>query len=99
MTHLPNSQGNPATEKRNISVKVTSGTDAVSGASVSISKNNKVVASSTTGSAGGCTLSNVEDGTYIIIVNKEGFVEYRDTITTSVDNTSLMIELTQTSTP
>lgn len=95
---LPNNEENPENtqtpEKRNISVSVSDGTDAVSGASVSLSKNGTVVASSTTGSAGGCTLSNVEDGTYTVTVTKDGFSDYSDTVTTSVDNTSLTIELT-----
>lgn len=95
MTHLPNLEEIP--EKRNISVSVTDGTDPVSGASVKLLKNNEVVASSTTGSAGGCTLSNVEDGSYTISVLKDGFVEYTDTVVTSSDNATLTIELTATS--
>ena len=91
---------NPETpEKRNISVSVSDGTNAVSGASVKLYKNNTVVASSTTGSAGGCTLSNVEDGSYTVTVIKDGYSDYTDNITTSVDNASLTIELTPTSSP
>lgn len=91
---------NPETpEKRNISVSVSDGTNAVSGASVTLYKNNTVVASSTTGSAGGCTLSNVEDGSYTVTVIKDGYSDYTDNITTSVDNASLTIELTPTSSP
>lgn len=99
MTHLPENQGNPETnpEKRNISVRVTDGTDAISGASVSLFRNNTVIASSTTGSAGGCTLSNVEDGSYTLLVTKTGFNDYTESVTTSVDNASLTIELTATS--
>lgn len=97
MTHLPNSVVNP--EKRNISVTVTDGTDPVSGATVTLSKNNTTVTSSRTGTAGGCTLSDVEDGSYTITVSKDGFSEYTDTITTSVDNTSINIVLTATSSP
>lgn len=100
MTHLPNNGVNPeTTEKRNISVSVTDGTNPISGASVKLMKNNTLIKSSTTGSAGGCNLTNVEDGTYTIQVTKEGFVEYSDTVTTSVDNASLTIELTAISSP
>ena len=95
MTHLPDIEENP--EKRNISVSVTDGTNPVSGASVTLTKNNETIASSTTGSAGGCTLSNVEDGSYTITVTKDGFVDYTDTVVTSSDNASLTIELTATS--
>lgn len=95
MTHLPDSEEIP--EKRNISVSVTDGTNPVSGASVSLTKNSEIIASSTTGSAGGCTLSNVEDGSYTITVTKDGFVDYTDTVVTSSDNASLTIELTATS--
>ena len=95
MTHLPEIEENP--EKRNISVSVTDGTNPVSGASVTLTKNNETIASSTTGSAGGCTLSNVEDGSYTITVTKDGFVDYTDTVVTSSDNASLTIELTATS--
>lgn len=101
MTHLPNNEEKPETPqiipKRNISVSVSDGTEPVSGAKVTLSKNNSSTFSSTTGSAGGCTLSNVEDGTYTITVIKDGFVEYTDTIITSIDNVSLIIELTPTS--
>ena len=95
MTHLPDIEEIP--EKRNISVNITDGTDPVSGASVVLTKNNETIASSTTGSAGGCTLNNVEDGSYTITVTKDGFVDYTDTVVTSSDNASLTIELTATS--
>ena len=95
MTHLPDSEEIP--EKRNISVSVTDGTNPVSGASVSLTKNSEIIASSTTGSAGGLTLSNVEDGSYNITLTKDGFVDYTDTVVTSSDNASLTIELTATS--
>lgn len=99
MTHLPNSQGNLEKPKRNIKIRVTDGTNPVKGAIVKLVKNNKTIASSKTGSAGGCTLSNVEDGSYTISVTKIGFVDYSDTVTTSVDNSSLIIELTPNTNP
>ena len=101
--NLPDLGGNPETpqtpEKRNISVSVTDGANPVSGVNVSLTKNNETIASSTTGSAGGCTLSNVEDGSYTLIAIKEGYSEYTDTVTTSIDNASLTIQLTPTSSP
>ena len=97
MKVLPDTQETP--EKRNISVSVSDGTDPVSGATVTLTKDGATVVTGTTGSAGGCTLSNVEDGSYTITVTKDGFTDYTDTVTTSVDNASLTIELTATSTP
>ena len=97
--HLPDSEVTPEIISRNISVSVTDGTNPVSGATVTLSKNNETITSSRTGSAGGCTLTNVEDGNYIINVVKEGYNEYTENITTSVDNDSLTIQLTPTSSP
>ena len=81
-------------EKRNISVNVTDGNNPVQSATVELVKDGNTIASSTTGSAGGCTLTNVEDGSYVINVTKEGFVTYSKSVTTSVDNNELSIELT-----
>ena len=93
--NLPESGVIPEIISRNISVSVNDGTDPVSCATVSLLKNNNLVTSSRTGTAGGCTLSNVEDGSYTLTVTKEGYNEYSDSITTSVDNASLIIKLTQ----
>ena len=90
------------TPKRSISVTVTDGTDPVNGASVVLTKSSETIASSTTGSSGGCTLQNVEDGTYTLTVTKDGFTDYTSSVTTSENNTTLSVELTattQTSTP
>ena len=89
------------TPKRSISVSVTDGTDPVNGASVVLTKNSETIASSTTGSSGGCTLQNVEDDTYTLTVTKDGFTDYTSSVTTSENNTTLSVELTttQTSTP
>ena len=84
-------------EKRNISVNVTDGNNPVQSATVELVKDGKTITSSTTGSAGGCTLTNVEDGSYVINVTKEGFEIYSESVTTSVDNDELSIELTASS--
>jgi len=83
--------------KRSISVTVTDGSDPVNTASVVLTKSSETIASSTTGSSGGCTLQNVEDGTYTLTVTKEGFTDYTASVTTSEDNTSLSVTLTATS--
>lgn len=91
-----NNSSSQTTPKRDISVTITDGTNAVEGASVVLSKNSTSVADGETGSAGGCTLKNVEDGTYTITVTKQGFTEYTDSVTTSENNASLSITLTAT---
>ena len=74
----------------NISVSVTDDTDSpVSGVSVSIGD-----VTGTTGSAGGCTLSNVPSGSTTVIATKDGYVEYNENISISTDTTSLSIVLT-----
>jgi len=65
----PSNEVNP--EKRNISVNVTDGSNPISNVPVGLFDIDAVagdspVKSCTTGSAGGCTLQNVEDGEYIL---------------------------------
>lgn len=48
----------------------------------------------TTGSAGGCTISGVLDGSYTITVVAEGFEDYSDTIVVDESHTSFTITLT-----
>ncbi|MBE6508258.1 MAG: carboxypeptidase regulatory-like domain-containing protein [Methanobrevibacter sp.] len=84
------SQVNPETVDLSISVKDDQDSP-VSGATVSIDE-----ISSTTGSAGGCTLSNVPTGIQTITVTKEGYDEYSDSITVSTENISFDIILTPT---
>ncbi len=76
---------------RNISVNVTDGTGAVSGASVVFDDDTENA--KTTGSAGGCT-GKLTDGEHTITVTKEGFVDKTETITVSEDDTSFTITLT-----
>ena len=47
--------------------------------------------SGTTGSAGGCSISGVLDGSYTISVVAEGFVDYSDTIVVDESHTSFNI--------
>lgn len=47
----------------------------------------------TTGSAGGCTITGVLDGTYTISVVAEGFENYSNTITVNENTTSFDISL------
>lgn len=83
---LPNSQVNP--ETTNLSVTVTDGTNPIEGATVSIDE-----ISSTTGSAGGCTLQDVPEGSQIITVIATGYNDYTDTIEVSSLNNEITIIL------
>ncbi|MGN0177193.1 MAG: PEGA domain-containing protein [Methanobrevibacter sp.] len=58
------------------------------GASVSINE-----ISSTTGSAGGCTLNNVPIGAQTIIVTASGYENYSETINVSNENITFEIKL------
>ena len=80
---------NPETENISITVQ-DSEEQPISGATVSIGQ-----ISSNTGVAGGCTLQNVPVGTQTIIVTKEGYQEYTDTISISSNDNSFTINLTE----
>ena len=76
-------------EKRNLSISVTDGENAIEGASVAIGD-----ITGTTGNAGGCTLSNVLDGEHTITATKEGYENYSDTITSDSTHSSFTITMT-----
>ena len=50
----------------------------------------------TTGSAGGCTLSNVPYGNVTVTAVKEGYESYSQSLTVDDSTTSLQITLTET---
>lgn len=81
----------PVNLNRSISVNVTDGTDAVSGAKVVF--DDDADNTKTTGSAGGCT-ANLTDGEHTIAVSADGYTTYTNTITVSEDNTAFSIVLT-----
>ncbi|MBQ6345010.1 MAG: carboxypeptidase regulatory-like domain-containing protein [Methanobrevibacter sp.] len=83
---LPETEENP--ETTNLSVTVTDGTNPVEGANVSIEE-----ITSTTGSAGGCTLQNVPTGSQTIHVTATGYTDYTDTITVSSQDNTITITL------
>lgn len=51
----------------------------------------------TTGSAGGCSITGVLDGSYTVTVTAEGFEDYSDTIVVDESHTSFNISLTAAS--
>lgn len=76
-------------EKRNLSISVNDGENAIEGASVAIGD-----ITGTTGNAGGCTLSNVLDGEHTITATKEGYENYSATITSDSTHSSFTITMT-----
>ncbi|MBP5422945.1 MAG: carboxypeptidase regulatory-like domain-containing protein [Paludibacteraceae bacterium] len=77
---------------QSISFTINDGTDPISGASVVIGGVSK-----TTGSAGGCTFDNIEEGTVSVEVSKDGFTTKTEEITVDSEHTSFTISLEATS--
>lgn len=83
-----NSNANtPSTQ--NISFTINDGTNAIEGASVVIGETTK-----TTGSAGGCTFNDIEEGTVSVEVSATGYTTKTETITVDSTHTSFTISLT-----
>ena len=80
-------------EKVDISVTVTDGKDPIESVSVTLTANESTVSTGNTGSAGGCTLSNVPLGSYIVTASKTGYTEYTDTLTVTKETTTLAITM------
>ena len=94
MTHLPDTGENPEKPKRNISVSVNDGTNPVGSVDVILEDADKNQYTGKTGSAGGCTIKDVPDGSYTVVANATGYVEYAGTLTVSESSTTLSITLT-----
>lgn len=78
----------------NISVSVSDGTDPLENVDVTLDDGENEY-SGKTGSAGGCTISNVPEGTYNVTASKTGYNEYTGTMNVSEENTNLTITMTQ----
>lgn len=76
---------------RDISFTINDGTDPIEGASVKIGSETK-----TTGSAGGCTFTGVEEGTVSVEVSKEGYTTKTESITVDSEHTAFTISLVAT---
>lgn len=80
---------------RDLSFTVNDGTNPIGGATVTIGAK-----TGTTGSAGGCTITGVEEGTNISVeVSKEGYTTKTETITVDSEHTAFTISLTEVSSP
>lgn len=86
---LPVVEETPATT-HNINFTINDGTNAVQGATVTIGETSK-----TTGSAGGCSFNDVEEGTVTVTVAKEGYTTKTEVITVDEEHTSFIITLTE----
>lgn len=73
---------------RNISFTINDGTDPIQSATVKIGTETK-----TTGSLGGCTFNDIEDGTISVEVSKEGYATKTESITVDETHTSFTISL------
>ena len=83
------------TVARNISCSVTDGTDPLEGVDVILEDADETQYTGRTGSAGGCTISNVPEGTYNVTATKNGYTEYTGNITVDEEHTTLAITLTE----
>ena len=88
----------PPSKFVDISVTVTDGKDPVESATVTLTSTGRERSKTgTTGSAGGCTLRDVEPGTYVVTATAEGYNSYTAAEYLVVTgNTSLNIVLTKT---
>ena len=73
---------------RTLSFTINDGTDAIEGATVKIGSTTK-----TTGSAGGCTFSEMADDTYSVEVSATGYTTKTESITSDETHTSFTISL------
>ena len=82
--------GEQGLESRNITFQVKHLTERVQGATVTLGDK-----TGTTGSAGGCSLSDVADGLHTVTVEKEGYITKTVTIFVSESDTTFNISLEQ----
>ena len=79
----------PTPTTRDLSFTINDGTDPIEGATVTIGSK-----TGTTGSAGGCSISGVEEGTGISVeVSATGYTTKTETITVDETHTSFTISL------
>ncbi|WP_296875519.1 carboxypeptidase-like regulatory domain-containing protein [uncultured Methanobrevibacter sp.] len=91
---IPSVTPEPVTH--NISVSVTDGTDPIENVDVILEDSNETQYTGKTGSAGGCTISNVPEGTYSVVATATGYNEYTGTLTVDENTSTLAITLTAT---
>ena len=83
------------TVTRNISCSVTDGTNPLENVDAVLEDADETQYTGKTGSAGGCTISNVPEGTYSVAASKTGYKVYTGNITVNEETTTLNITLTE----
>ena len=78
----------------NISVNVTDGTDAVSGATVSLTDSESQTTSETTDSDGAVIFEDVANGEYTLSITKQGYQTETDTVTVAGTDVTVNAVLT-----
>lgn len=81
-------EDNQQSTLRDISVTINDGTDPIEGATVTVGAK-----TGTTGSAGGCTIKDVAEGTVSVEVSATGYVTKTETVTVDSTHTSFTISL------
>jgi len=89
---------NPVANDGDITVNVTDGTDAISGATVVLSDSDELSSSKTTGDDGSVTYSDIDNGTYTVTVSKSGYTTETETVVVAGEDVEVDIELTPTRT-
>ena len=84
----------PTPTTRDLSFTINDGTNPIEGATVAIGTK-----TSTTGSAGGCSINGVAEGEVSVEVSKEGYTTKTETITVDSTHTSFTISLVVVSSP
>lgn len=92
--HFPQLEVNP--ETTTVTVTVTSKDDKVASAKVTLTGDENSY-TGTTGSAGGCSLKDVEVGTYTVTATATGYKNYTGTVNVSSENNSISIDMTASS--
>ena len=99
MVHLPEEEGNPEiTETTDISVSVTDENEiGLNNVEVTLvdTNDNTNIFTGTTGTAGGCNLTNVPTGEYEVTATKTGYITYTSLVTVTTETNSLTIEMTE----
>lgn len=80
-----------------MSVSVTDGADPIEGATVTLIDSEEEEYTGTTGSAGGCTVKDVPEGTYTVTATATGYTDYEDEdVEISEESKTLSITMTET---
>lgn len=89
---------NPVANDGDITVNVTDGENAISGATVVLSDSDELSSSKTTGDDGSVTYSDIDNGTYTVTVSKTNYTTETETVVVAGEDVEVDIVLTPTRT-